>query len=77
MYFAARREVSEKMLDYFIFFPPGYNETEVDEVVDISGYWDKKISAMNSHLSQKHDIDKIIPIMENLPKNELFFITEK
>jgi LmbE family N-acetylglucosaminyl deacetylase len=77
MYYVTRKEISDKMTDYFIYFPPGYNENEVDEIVDISKYWDQKIKAIRAHASQKKDADRLLKIIQKLPKKELFFVIKK
>lgn len=71
------RERKMAAKDYFIFFPEGYKRNEVDEILDISDVWSKKIGAMNAHRSQKHDFEKIKKILENHPKEELFLVKNK
>lgn len=63
--------------DYFIYFPPGYNRNEVDEVVDITSVWEQKVTGMKTHNSQKHDGERILEVLEQLPKEEYFLVEEK
>ena len=63
--------------NYFIFFPPGYRESQVDMIQDVSGVWDRKIAAILKHQSQKADIDVFLPIVKKLPKQELFLVRNK
>ena len=77
MYYATHKDISEKMSDYFIYFPPGYKESEVDEVVDISKYWHQKTQAIKAHASQKKDVDRVLKILKYLSKKELFFVLKK
>lgn len=60
--------------DYFIFFPDGHKKSDVDKVIDVSTVWDKKVGAIQAHSSQKHDGDRILEILESLPKEEYFFV---
>lgn len=62
---------------YFVYFPPGYKKSQVDEVYDISSVWDNRVAAMKAHSSQKHDGDDILRILEQLPKEEYFLVDEK
>jgi N-acetylglucosamine malate deacetylase 2 len=68
------RSLHEK---YFIYFPPGYKDSDISKTVDISAVWDKKVEAINKHESQKHDVDKILAIYNRLPKEESFIIIKK
>ncbi len=63
--------------DYFIYFPPGYEPSEYNQTIDVSKVWEQKLKAINQHVSQQGDIDKIVPIMEHLPKEEYFIAIEK
>lgn len=70
-----QRKVAATLPEYFIYFPPGYKRSEVDQVVDVSHYWDKKIAAIRSHHSQKGDVETfILPIQEKAPKEEFFIV---
>lgn len=62
---------------YFVYFPYGYTDEEIDEVVDISGIWDKKIEAMHQHVSQLADVKRILAQSKNFPKKEYFLVEEK
>ncbi len=62
---------------YFIHFPFGYTEEEIDEVVDISDVWEKKVKAMHAHKTQMHDVNRILSKTKNLPKEEAFLVIEK
>jgi len=58
--------------DYFIYFPKGFKENEVDVVKDVSDVWDIKVKAMHAHKSQKHDMDVILKRTMKFPKKEFF-----
>lgn len=68
---------SQWMDDYFIYFPPGYKESEIDKVVDVEPVWEKKRAAMLAHESQKKDALKILKRYEKLPKKEHFLVMKK
>ena len=73
-----QRTIAASLPEYFIYFPPGYKKSEVDHVIDVSPYWDKKISAIKCHQSQKHDVENfILPIYEKAPKEEFFLKLQK
>ncbi len=71
-YCMPEKERAKARDDYFIYFPKGYKEKEVDWVNDIKDTWDTKVKAMKAHKSQKHDADVIIELASKLPKRELF-----
>ena len=77
LYYAAPKQVSDGMKDYFIYFPQGYKKSEVDKVVDIKKYWDKKIKAIKAHQSQLDDAKKVLKLFNKLPKEEWFLISKK
>lgn len=57
---------------YFVFFPPGFSDDEIDVTIDITDTWNLKKQAMRAHKSQKHDADKILLVKRFLPKKEYF-----
>lgn len=63
--------------DYFIHFPVGYTEEEIDEVVNTRDVWDQKVAAMHQHVSQMADVKRILKKNKNLPKEENFLVIEK
>ncbi len=62
--------------NYFIFFPPGYHEHEVNKIIDISNVWKKKIETMKIHKSQDKDGKRLLKLWGNVPKKEYFLITK-
>jgi len=76
MYYVTSKDESDLMEDYFVYFPDGYKRNEVDEVFDVSGVWDIKLSAMNCHISQIHDVKRVIKNKKKYPKEE-YFLTRK
>lgn len=77
MYFCISDAMRKFVSDYFIYFPEGYNENEVDEVVDVSEVWDKRIEAIKAHQSQRKDGDSLLLWLEKLPKKEYFLVKNR
>lgn len=70
-------EYSKLRKDYFIFFPPGYKRSEIDEIIDTTDVWEQKVAAMHAHGSQMHDIKRILSIMKDRPKEEYFLVRKQ
>jgi LmbE family N-acetylglucosaminyl deacetylase len=76
-YYGNIKEKSASRRDYFIYFPPGYEREEFDEIVDISDVWDVKVRAMEQHKSQNKDMQNILESAKHFPKDEYFFVRKK
>jgi LmbE family N-acetylglucosaminyl deacetylase len=63
--------------DYFIHFPQGYTDDEIDEVISTDSVWDQKVTAMHQHETQMHDVTRILKRTSHLPKRENFLVIEK
>lgn len=74
MYYCISQENRSLEEPYFIYFPPGYSKSEINETYDVSSVWDKKIASMNSHKSQKHDAIRVLKKLGRLPKEEHFLL---
>lgn len=77
MYYCITRERAKENKEYFIYFPPGYKETEIDKVIDVTKEWETKVSAMMCHKSQLHDAKRILKAADKFPKHEYFLIMKK
>lgn len=77
MYYCLNKKRREQIKDYFIYFPKGYEDEDIDEVVDISNEWDTVVSAMYCHTSQMHDVEKVHSQKGELPKKEYFLVKKK
>ncbi len=62
---------------YFIYFPPGYKDSDISKVVNIEPVWEQKVAAMSKHESQKHDIDNILGAFRVRRKEEYFIILKR
>lgn len=63
--------------DYFVYFPQGYKDSEIDKVVDVSDVWDKKVAAVKAHPSQIEDEAEIEEWLEKGTKKEHFIVLKK
>ncbi len=71
------KERAAERQDYFVYFPPGFEESEFDLVVDVSDVWNIKVEAMKQHKTQLKDMQNILQQSERLHKKEYFFVKEK
>lgn len=76
-YFCNTEKIKETIEDYYIFWPPGYKDSDISKTIDIAPVWDTKISAMIAHNSQMHDVMRILKQAEKFPKEENFIILKK
>ena len=76
-YNCVRKEVSESMKEYFVFFPPGFEREDVDLVVDISSVFTQKIAAASCHVSQQGDVDRTVNRWMKLPREEWFLVEKR
>ncbi len=77
MYYCISAQERAQIGDYFIYFPPGYSQEDVDEIIDVTPYWDIKIKAMYAHQSQLSDVRRVLKNKEKLPKEEYFLVLKK
>ncbi len=63
--------------DYFVYYPEGYNEKQVDWIIDVSDHMDKKISAINAHVSQRSDASMILTTFKPFLEKEYFRVLTK
>ncbi|OGK19971.1 hypothetical protein A3C23_04700 [Candidatus Roizmanbacteria bacterium RIFCSPHIGHO2_02_FULL_37_13b] len=76
-YYCLTEDRREQIEDYFIYFPKGYNKSDIDLTNDISDVWEQKINSIRAHESQKKDGTTIISRLQKLPKAEHFQILKK
>lgn len=76
-YFCNINEPSSIRKDYFIYWPPGYEKSEVSKVVDVESVWDQKVAAMMKHTSQMHDVENILSKYPPRRKEENFIIVKQ
>lgn len=76
-YFCINQKQRQAIPTYFVHFPPGYRDNQIDETVDVSGVWKEKLHAIECHASQKHDIEFYKPMLEASDKKEHFILLTK
>jgi LmbE family N-acetylglucosaminyl deacetylase len=77
MYFCFSKEVRDSLESYYIYFPPGYKNEEVNHIEDVSDVWEQKMKAIQSHKSQAKDAGRVMKRLNNFPKKEYFLVREK
>lgn len=77
LYYCIRQDERRKISDYFIYFPPGYKDAEIDKTVNIKSVWETKVKAMKAHKSQFNDAERILEMLKLLPKEEYFLEVKK
>ncbi|MBI2074499.1 MAG: PIG-L family deacetylase [Candidatus Levybacteria bacterium] len=63
--------------EYFVYFPPGYEKSQIDKIVYTSDVWETKVKAMYAHKSQIHDIKRVLSFQEKMPREEYFLVVKK
>ncbi|MCX6733109.1 MAG: PIG-L family deacetylase [Candidatus Roizmanbacteria bacterium] len=63
--------------EYFIYFPPGYSDSEITKRVDIIPVLDKKIAAIKKHSSQIKDVEQMLKRHKDNRIEECFIILKK
>lgn len=76
-YFCITEKQRKAIPTYFVHFPPGYRDEQIDEVVDVSSVWKEKLQAILCHMSQKHDISFYEPMLKASGKKEHFIVLKK
>lgn len=76
-YYALTEHARSFQLPYFIYFPPGYQESDITKTVSIASVWDKKVAAMQKHKSQTHDMERLLGNFMKRPKEEYFLIMKR
>lgn len=59
--------------NYFVCFPPGYKNDEVDEIIDVSDVWEQRIEAILCHASQEKDMLKIQQDLNEFQEKSIFW----
>lgn len=73
-YYCLPIERTDKIDDYFVFFPDGRKRDEIDEVIDVSEWYETRIKAMKAHESQIGDAMRILEDEKDLEKIECFMV---
>lgn len=76
LYNCVPRAVSDVMREYFVFFPHGYETSDVDLVVDVSDVLEKKLAAARCHQTQAADVERVTKRWLAQEKQEELFLVE-
>lgn len=71
--YCLHQEYRKRIEPYFIHFPPGYSDKQIDFAIDIDDVYEQKIKAMRCHQSQSNDVERILRQQKSLPRREHFF----
>ena len=77
LYFCISEEERKLVNDYFIYFPPGYKKSQIDQIVDVTYVWESKVQSMMCHKSQIADAKRILKMRQKMPKKEYFLKVTK
>lgn len=64
----------KRMKEYFVYFPEGYDESQITTRIDINCCWEQKVKAMEAHQSQIKDVKMILSEWEDRPKIDHFIL---
>lgn len=77
MYYCISKNHRQLQKDYFIYFPPGYERSDIGQIIDVSDVWEKKIEVMRAHASQQKDVERVLGNLLKLPKKEYFLLMKR
>lgn len=77
MLYCEKEEVIKNFRDYFVYVPHGYEDGQIDKIIDITRVWDTKVKAMYEHKSQIKDVNTILYGLKEDVKEECFLIHRK
>jgi LmbE family N-acetylglucosaminyl deacetylase len=64
-YYTLCKTQTAHMNNYFIYFPEGMSVGDMDDAIDVSRIWDKRLEAVHKHTSQQQDIDNFLTSFTN------------
>lgn len=64
-YYCELNDFTPSQENYFIYFPPGHDLSEVDVIIDTDPFWEQKTEAMYAHASQMHDVTRILSLKKD------------
>ena len=71
-YLCELKKFTDLIPGYFIYFPPGHLDTDIDVTIDISQVWQIKKQAMYVHKTQIGDVRRLLLVKRLFPKREYF-----
>lgn len=76
-YYANTKGPFGQRRDYFVYWPPAYDKSEISKTIDVAPVWEQKVSAMKKHVSQSQDVEKILAEYPQRPKEENFIVVTR
>ncbi len=73
-YYVLPKRYTDTVEDYFVYFPDGYEDDQIDVEIDVSLAWEERMQAMYCHKSQLDDIVEITKNPVFLEKKEHFIV---
>ncbi|MCD8484289.1 PIG-L family deacetylase [Candidatus Woesebacteria bacterium] len=73
-YYVLPKRYTDAVGDYFVYFPDGYEEDQIDVEIDVSLAWEERMQAMHCHKSQLDDILEITKNPAFQEKKEHFIV---
>jgi LmbE family N-acetylglucosaminyl deacetylase len=77
LFFCEPKERIAAIKSYFVYMPPGYEDKQMDLVIDVGEFWETKVRAMKAHQSQKHDCDWLLEHFGKFSRTEHFLVFKK
>lgn len=78
MYYVVHEELHKlRTTPYFIHLPSPYRDDQIDEAIDVTSVWDKKLAAIKTHTSQKKDAAGLLARLDQHAKREYFIISQR
>lgn len=77
LYYVIPKGKSDMMGSYFIHFPDGKQRKNVDLIINTALVWNQRVTAMKQHISQMHDVKRILLQARLFPKEEWFVVRKK
>ncbi len=76
-YFCLSKKQRSLIKDYFIYFPDGLDEKNIDYYFDYSSIINEKIKIIKCHHTQKHDINSVLKNLKNFVFKKEYYIKFK
>lgn len=68
---------NKRKQDYFVYRPEGRRPKEIDEVINVTPYWETKLLAMQTHKSQIKDSVRLRKYWSKGIKREYFIVKDR
>jgi N-acetylglucosamine malate deacetylase 2 len=76
-YYCELKSLTNMIPEYFIYFPPGYEQKDIGLTIPTKSVWNTKVQAMMAHESQRSDAEMVLGLQSNFSKEEHFLVQTK